>query len=162
MEGGGAGGLGGGVVDQGAGVGQAAEADGEQDEQDQQRGEQDQFRGRRPALAPGAACRRESAARRAGVRGRLLMRAAGALCPRVFAAFACLFGVRNDAGFRPLAMGPGLLPGLSSALREQWAVMMTVGEMGCAIWVCWADLAAVDFSATPKQFVGRLTWSVKS
>jgi hypothetical protein len=76
-----------------------------------------------------------------------------------YAAFGCLFGVRNDAGFRPLAAGRGLPPDLSGGLREHLAEPVAAGHMNGASWVGWAELSALDPASAPARFVGRLTWS---
>lgn len=79
-----------------------------------------------------------------------------------YAAFACLFGVRNYAGFTPLAAGRGLPAGLSAGLRAELERPVAAGDMECASWVSWAELAALDSSVTPEHCVGRLTWSARS
>ncbi|MFD7900560.1 hypothetical protein [Streptomyces sp. NPDC059743] len=79
-----------------------------------------------------------------------------------YAAFGCLFGVRNYAGFRPLAPGRGLPPDLSSGMRTQLESSVATGDLTRASWVSWAELAALDPAATPDRFVGRLTWWEKS
>ena len=79
-----------------------------------------------------------------------------------YAAFACLFGVRNYAGFAPLAAARGLPVDVSAGLRAELERPVAVGDMDGASWVSWAELAALDPSATPEHYVGRLTWSSKS
>ncbi|WP_073815562.1 hypothetical protein [Kitasatospora sp. CB01950] len=68
-----------------------------------------------------------------------------------YAAFGCLFGVRNDAGFRPLAARRGLPDDVSSVLRAELK--------GCegASWVGWAELARLDPATAPDHFAGRLS-----
>ncbi|NUR00952.1 MAG: hypothetical protein HOY79_31815 [Streptomyces sp.] len=78
-----------------------------------------------------------------------------------YAAFGCLFGVRNYAGFRPLAADRGLPPDLSSALRAELEAFVVAGDMSAASWVSWAELAAMDPASAPDHFAGRLTWSTK-
>ena len=78
-----------------------------------------------------------------------------------YTAFGCLFGVRNYAGFTPIAAGCGLPTDLSSALRADLEPWVTAGQMSQATWVTWGELNAVDPSATPDHFVGRVTWSAK-
>ena len=79
-----------------------------------------------------------------------------------YAAFACLFGVRNVAGFSPIAAGRGLPADLSAGLRADLEQPLAVGDLDDATWVNWAELAALDLSATPAHYVGRLTWNAKS
>jgi hypothetical protein len=79
-----------------------------------------------------------------------------------YAAFGCLFGVRNDAGFRPLAAGRGLPPDLSSGLRADLENWVATGSLTGASWVTWAELAGLDPASAPDHFVGRLTWSTVS
>ncbi|MEV5981853.1 hypothetical protein [Streptomyces sp. NPDC052114] len=75
-----------------------------------------------------------------------------------YAAFGCLFGVRNDAGYRPLAAGRGLPDDLSGRLREELASWVADGELDGATWVSWAELAGLDPDAGPDRYVGRLSW----
>ncbi|TJZ99596.1 hypothetical protein [Actinacidiphila oryziradicis] len=79
-----------------------------------------------------------------------------------YAAFGCLFGVRNYAGFRPLAAGRGLPSDLSSGLRAQLESSVAAGDLTGASWVSWKELARLDLTSTPDHFVGRLTWSTMS
>lgn len=79
-----------------------------------------------------------------------------------YAAFACLFGVRNYAGFRPLAADRGLPGDLSAGLRTELGPSVAAGDMEHASWVSWAELAALDPAAIPEHHVGRLTWSARS
>ncbi|MET8976012.1 hypothetical protein ABZX85_10370 [Streptomyces sp. NPDC004539] len=55
-------------------------------------------------------------------------------------ALACLFGVRNSFGFRPLAEGRGLPGDVSEGVREQY-----YGEAYGATWISWAELEGVDW-----------------
>jgi hypothetical protein len=76
--------------------------------------------------------------------------------------FGALFGVRNYAGFRPLAAGRGLPTDLSSAMRSELGSWVARGELDGASWVLWAELASIDPATTPEHFVGRVTWHAKS
>lgn len=76
-----------------------------------------------------------------------------------YVAFACLFGARNYAGYAPIAANRGLPADISAGLRADLAGHVAAGEMDCASWVNWAELAALDPSAVPERFVGRLTWT---
>ncbi|MFJ8023911.1 hypothetical protein [Streptomyces sp. NPDC096311] len=79
-----------------------------------------------------------------------------------YAAFGCLFGVRNYAGFRPLAPGRGLPVDLSTGLRSQLGPSAVPDDLHSASWVSWAELASIDPTTTPDHFIGRLTWRPKS
>ena len=71
---------------------------------------------------------------------------------RDYQAFACLFGVRNYVGFRPLAEGRGLPHDVCSQLRTDLQGMLSL------TWVTWAELEAMDLAAVPSRYVGRLRW----
>ncbi|MEU9633115.1 hypothetical protein ACGFZZ_02885 [Streptomyces tendae] len=79
-----------------------------------------------------------------------------------YTAFGLLFGVRNYAGFRPLAAGRGLPADLSSAMRAELGPWVAQGGMDGASWVSWAELTSVDSETTPEHFVGRVTWYKQS
>jgi hypothetical protein len=51
-----------------------------------------------------------------------------------YAAFACLFGVRNHAGFTPLAADRGLPGDLSAGLRAERGPSVAAGDMQHASW----------------------------
>ncbi|MGW1725863.1 hypothetical protein ACWCQK_23355 [Streptomyces sp. NPDC002306] len=78
------------------------------------------------------------------------------------AAFGCLFGVRNHAGFPPLAPGRGLPADLSSGMRSQLAPWVEAGDLHSPSWVSWAEVASLDPTAAPDHFIGRLTWHTRS
>ncbi|MEU1181565.1 hypothetical protein ABZ464_28765 [Streptomyces sp. NPDC005820] len=79
-----------------------------------------------------------------------------------YAAFGCLFGVRNYAGFQPLAPDRGLPVDLSRGMRSQLELWVAAGDLHGASWVSWAELASLDPATTPDHFIGRLTWHTKS
>ncbi|MER7925242.1 hypothetical protein ABTY96_19250 [Streptomyces sp. NPDC096057] len=79
-----------------------------------------------------------------------------------YAAFGCLFGVRNEVGFQPLARDRGLPADLSSGIRSQLGPWFTQGGLHSASWVSWAELASIDLTATPHEFIGRLMWRTKA
>lgn len=62
---------------------------------------------------------------------------------RDYVAFGCLFGVRNSAGFRPLAPERGLPADLSSGMRSTLGSWVVPGDLSGASWVSWAELAEV-------------------
>lgn len=78
-----------------------------------------------------------------------------------YAAFACLFGVRNYAGFQPLAPDRGL-PVVSSGMCSQLGPCVAAGDLHSASWVSWAEIASMDLVTTSDQFMGRLTWRTKT
>jgi hypothetical protein len=73
---------------------------------------------------------------------------------RSYDAFACLFGVRNHAGFRPLAEGRGL-PGDASAHTrhafEEWAP-----DGHSPSWINWAELSQVDWTEHAERVDERV------
>ncbi|MEV7860295.1 hypothetical protein AB0O86_16015 [Streptomyces hirsutus] len=79
-----------------------------------------------------------------------------------YAAFGCLFGVRNYSGFQPLAPDRGLPVDLSSGMRAQLEPWLAPGELDSASWVSWAELATLDLTAAPDHFVGRLSWHTRT
>ncbi|MEU3786715.1 hypothetical protein [Streptomyces sp900129855] len=79
-----------------------------------------------------------------------------------YAAFGCLFGVRNYAGFHPLAPDRGLPVDLSSGMRSQLEPWVAAGSLYGASWVSWAELASLDPATTPGHFIGLLTWHATS
>ncbi|WP_405924183.1 hypothetical protein [Streptomyces sp. NBC_00035] len=79
-----------------------------------------------------------------------------------YAAFGCLFGVRNYAGFQPLAPDRGLPVDLSSGMRSQLGALVAAGDLDSASWVSWAELASLDLATAPDPFIGRLSWHTKS
>ncbi|MFD8480490.1 hypothetical protein [Kitasatospora sp. NPDC059673] len=79
-----------------------------------------------------------------------------------YAAFGCLFGVRNYAGFRPLAADRGLPPDLSGGLRAELEPWVEAGDLHGATWVSWAEITRLDPASTPDHYTGRLTWSTVS
>ncbi|MFE3032092.1 hypothetical protein ACFXKY_10605 [Streptomyces canus] len=76
---------------------------------------------------------------------------------RDYAAFGLLFGVRNHAGFQPLAAGRGLPPDLSSALHSELGSWVSPGDMDGASWVCWAELASPYDPLTINSVLGPTT-----
>ncbi|MFE7469067.1 hypothetical protein ACFU6R_33835 [Streptomyces sp. NPDC057499] len=63
-------------------------------------------------------------------------------------ALACLFGVRNDLGFRPLAEGRGLPADASAALRAGYEAYGSPCDVHGTTWITWAELAVADWSET--------------
>lgn len=79
-----------------------------------------------------------------------------------YAAFGCLFGVRNPAAFRPVASRRGLPADLSTGMRARLGGPTELGDLHSASWISWAELASIDPTATSDRFTGRLTWRTKS
>jgi uncharacterized UPF0160 family protein len=76
---------------------------------------------------------------------------AGLLVGRDYDTFGCLFGVKNYAGFVPLAAGRGLPEDASAEVRAVTtrAEGMTDGEYAAAVhsasWIAWSELTVVDW-----------------
>ncbi|OMI39808.1 hypothetical protein [Streptomyces sparsogenes] len=74
-----------------------------------------------------------------------------------YTAFGCLFGVRNHAGWAPVAAGRGLPDDASAQVRrdyEQWAPL---GALHSATWVTWQELEALVGSSPATARPG--TWT---
>ncbi|MFJ2808073.1 hypothetical protein [Kitasatospora sp. NPDC087271] len=63
--------------------------------------------------------------------------------------FGCLFGVRNFAGFRPLAPDRGLPEELSERTRA--AYDRVKGGIHSPTWISWAELKAVDWDEPAER-----------
>ncbi|GAA3085254.1 hypothetical protein GCM10010449_06260 [Streptomyces rectiviolaceus] len=61
---------------------------------------------------------------------------------------ACLFGIRNSFGFRPLAERRGLPDDASDGLRGQFAAYGGPDDVHGTTWLTWAELAATDWQET--------------
>ncbi|GAB7109400.1 hypothetical protein JCM4814A_77140 [Streptomyces phaeofaciens JCM 4814] len=73
---------------------------------------------------------------------------------RDYDAFGCLFGVRNHAGFRPLAAGRGLPDDVSAEtrrIREE-----RVSGAHDTTWIGWPELARVDWDEPAAEVDGRV------
>ncbi|MGW4027240.1 hypothetical protein, partial [Streptomyces sp. NPDC005009] len=79
-----------------------------------------------------------------------------------YTAFGLLFGVRNYAGFPPLAPGRGLPVDLSSGMRSALGPWVARGEMDGVSWASWGELASIDPATGPEHYVGRVAWHKKS
>lgn len=62
---------------------------------------------------------------------------------RSYDAFGCLFGVRNHAGFRPLAAARGLPDDTSPRTRHAYAEWGT--DAHSPSWISWTELAEADW-----------------
>lgn len=65
-----------------------------------------------------------------------------------YTALACLFGVRNSFGFRPLAEGRGFPGDASEALRADYAAYDGSPDTHGTTWISWAELASADWRET--------------
>ena len=72
--------------------------------------------------------------------------------PRHYDAFGLLFGVRNFAGFEPVAPGRGLPEDASPGLL---GLQLVDSEHGHT-WVSWAELARIDWSAQAPRVDDRI------
>lgn len=66
-------------------------------------------------------------------------------------ALACLFGVRNSFGFRPLAEDRGLPSDASEGLRADYAPSDGVADVPGTTWITWAELASADWQETESS-----------
>ncbi|HWS33860.1 MAG TPA: hypothetical protein VN408_14105 [Actinoplanes sp.] len=65
--------------------------------------------------------------------------------------FGCLFGVRNWAGWEPIAAGRGLPGDVSDAVRTEFETGAGIdSSIGGQTWVSWAELQALDMTVTPQ------------
>ncbi|MFI9582774.1 hypothetical protein ACIHCQ_13215 [Streptomyces sp. NPDC052236] len=63
-------------------------------------------------------------------------------------ALACLFGVRNTFGFRPLTEGLGLPEDASDRLRTDFAAYGGPPDVHSTTWITWAELTSADWQET--------------
>jgi hypothetical protein len=70
-------------------------------------------------------------------------------------ALACLFGVRNDYGFRPLSENRGLPEDASAPVRSCFDSWGGPADVFGTTWITWEELAAADWDATDGD--GTLT-----
>ncbi|WP_369145635.1 hypothetical protein [Streptomyces sp. R44] len=75
---------------------------------------------------------------------------------RSYDAFGCLFGVRNYAGFRPLAEQRGLPPDVTDEVRSGYESDPTLYHS--ASWIGWEELAAVDWDEPALTVDARDAW----
>ncbi|MEU9777744.1 hypothetical protein [Streptomyces sp. NPDC047968] len=61
---------------------------------------------------------------------------------------ACLFGIRNSFGFRPLAEDRGFPDDASEGLRREFADYGGPDSVYGTTWVTWAELSAADWQET--------------
>lgn len=76
---------------------------------------------------------------------------------RDYASFGCLFGVRNDPGWGPVAADRGLPADASSALREEFdGIKGADAAVHSPTWVSWAELESLDPDIGPRGARGLL------
>lgn len=61
---------------------------------------------------------------------------------------ACLFGIRNSFGFRPLAEGRGFPDDASARLRGEFAGYGGPHDVHGTTWLTWAELDTTDWQET--------------
>ncbi|MFE7842881.1 hypothetical protein ACFU53_44510 [Streptomyces sp. NPDC057474] len=61
---------------------------------------------------------------------------------------ACLFGIRNFFGFRPLAEGRGFPHDASDGLRRDFLAYGGPDHVHGTTWLTWAELEATDWQET--------------
>ncbi|WP_046494036.1 hypothetical protein [Streptomyces odonnellii] len=66
-------------------------------------------------------------------------------------ALACLFGVRNSFGFRPLTEGRGLPEDASDRLRSEFTAWGGPESAHGTTWITWAELTAADWDGTDRS-----------
>jgi hypothetical protein len=74
---------------------------------------------------------------------------------RSYDAFGCLFGVKNFAGFRPVAAERGLPADVSAQVREHVAALEPVAALW-PTWVSWPEIQAVDWDEPAEHADARL------
>lgn len=73
---------------------------------------------------------------------------------RDYDVFGCLFGVRNHAGFRPLAAGRGLPGDVSAEVRGEF--VSGEGLFHSATWIGWPEAAAADWEEPAERADARV------
>ncbi|MGW6707397.1 hypothetical protein ACWGDE_21245 [Streptomyces sp. NPDC054956] len=73
---------------------------------------------------------------------------------RDYDAFGCLFGIRNYAGFRPLAEDRGIPDDASEAVRASFAEWGSDGHS--PTWIGWSELLRVDWSEPAARVDERI------
>ncbi|WP_328880243.1 hypothetical protein [Streptomyces sp. NBC_00299] len=63
-------------------------------------------------------------------------------------ALACLFGVRNSFGFRPLAEERGLPEDASDGVHADFTAYGGAEGVHSTTWITWAELSATDWDET--------------
>ncbi|MFJ9691137.1 hypothetical protein [Kitasatospora sp. NPDC101183] len=76
---------------------------------------------------------------------------------RNYDAFDCLFGVRNHAGFRPLAPDRGLPEGASAEVRADIERWRSYESLDSVTWIGWEEIAAVDWDEPAERADRRVT-----
>ncbi|WP_037680180.1 hypothetical protein [Streptomyces griseus] len=66
-------------------------------------------------------------------------------------ALACLFGIRNSFGFRPLSEGRGFPEDASEELSSQFASYGGPADVHGTTWLGWAELDSADWRETDSS-----------
>lgn len=66
-------------------------------------------------------------------------------------ALACLFGIRNSFGFRPLSEDRGLPDDASDMARDALTSRTGAQTSRGTTWITWAELAAADWEGTDRS-----------
>ncbi|WP_433508989.1 hypothetical protein ACQP2T_34095 [Nonomuraea sp. CA-143628] len=64
---------------------------------------------------------------------------------------ACLFGIRNTFGFRPVAEGRGFPHDASEGLTGEFAVYGGPADVFGTTWLTWVEVASVDWTETDSS-----------
>lgn len=73
-----------------------------------------------------------------------------------YPAFAYLFGVRNQYGFKPIAESRGLPTDVSAAMLD---ALEPTSDFVSISWVAWSELMSLDLDGPFGHVVGHLEWS---
>jgi hypothetical protein len=68
-----------------------------------------------------------------------------------YEALACIFGIRNYFGFRPLAEGRGFPNDASEDLQTEYVTYGGPPDVHGTTWITWAELAATDWRETDRS-----------
>ncbi|MFC9456076.1 hypothetical protein ACFWN5_30990 [Streptomyces sp. NPDC058430] len=66
-------------------------------------------------------------------------------------ALACLFGVRNSYGFRPLTENRGLPTDASDALTSAYMAYGPPDDIHGTTWITWSELLSADWRETDRS-----------
>lgn len=66
-------------------------------------------------------------------------------------ALACIFGIRNSFGFRPLTEGRGFPSDASEDLQAGYAAYGGSPDVHGTTWITWAELASTDWQETDSS-----------
>ncbi|HLV98878.1 MAG TPA: hypothetical protein VKT82_09400 [Ktedonobacterales bacterium] len=84
----------------------------------------------------------------------------GLLVDRSYDAFGCLFGVRNYAGFRPIAADRGVPADASAEFKA--SVTRFPKEVRSSSWITWPEIKAIDWEEDAEEPDERLHTYVRN